>query len=462
MKILIIKLGAKGDVLRTLSLLPAIKNKFPDSEIHWVTKTASLELLKDIPYINKLYSLPFSTDEHFNVLYNFDIEKEATDIAENTKADKKYGFYLDQEYPAAFNLGASYYLETIFDDFLKKENKKTYQQMMFDVADLKYNGEHCPIFLDERDKEYAKEFIRQNNLNKNNLIGIHVGSSKRWPSRSWPTDMVEDFIEKIKNKDYDVVLFAGPDEKDKQERIIQNLALKGIRVLGNDPQNTDKQFASLIDSCRTIVCSDSYSQHVSLALKKPTITLFFCTSPNEIEGYGFLKKIISPMLYDFFPEKMDKYSEELMKSIPVERVVNSLEEIRSVGERRVVNAIIKHPTEERFLVIKRKKTEEIHPGKWAFPGGLVEKGESFEKALEREIKEEVGLTLNKIIKKISCFSYVDFKGQETKGECYFVEVIEDKVKINQEVESFKWAGLEELNKLDCIEGLDEEAIKTFL
>ena len=63
--------------------------------------------------------------------------------------------------------------------------------------------------------------------------------------------------------------------------------------------------------------------HVSLGLKKPTIALFFCTPPWEIEDYGIGKKITSSMLMNFFPEKMDQYDEELVKSISVKEVLEN-------------------------------------------------------------------------------------------------------------------------------------------
>ena len=81
------------------------------------------------------------------------------------------------------------------------------------------------------------------------------------------------------------------------------------------------EFAALVNICKIMICSDSFSIHVSLALRKPTIGLFFCTSPNEIEDYGFLRNLISPQLYEFFPEKMDEYDEELTRSITVNNVL---------------------------------------------------------------------------------------------------------------------------------------------
>ena len=125
MKILIIKLGAKGDVVRTLPILIALKKKYPDSEITWITKKESEDIVKSSPYIKEVYFTPINLKEKFDILYNLDIEEEATQIAKQTEAGKKYGFCSEGGYPASFNSSSEYYLNTLFDDELKKSNKKT-------------------------------------------------------------------------------------------------------------------------------------------------------------------------------------------------------------------------------------------------------------------------------------------------------------------------------------------------
>ena len=47
-KILIIKLDATGDVLRTTSILPALKREYPKSHITWLTKKTQRNYLTTI------------------------------------------------------------------------------------------------------------------------------------------------------------------------------------------------------------------------------------------------------------------------------------------------------------------------------------------------------------------------------------------------------------------------------
>lgn len=453
MEILIIKLGAKGDVVRTLPLLLAIKEKYPDSEITWITKSSSTEILKTSPHINKVLAIPAQINEKFDILYNFDIEEEATRLAKEIKADKKYGFFSEEGYPIAFNSSAEYYLDTLFDDELKKSNTKIYQQMMFDVAELPYNKQHHPIYLTEEDKKYAGDFLEQNNINIKKLIGVHIGASPRWPSKVWAKENLKEFIIKSDKKGYEILFLGGPDEVEYHEKISNELRVQGVKVYRNNPLNSDRQFAALIGLCNCIISGDSLALHVSLAMKKKTIGLFFCTSPHEVEDYGLLEKIVAPKLYDFFPEKSDQYSEELTKSITAKEVLEKLE------NKKVVNAIIKHPQNNKFLVIKR--VDGLHSGKWAFPGGFMEFNETEEQVLKREIKEETNLDFERIIKKISEYSYLRGDNSETNGKCYLVETSNFDVKINNEIQDFKWVSLEEFEELDHIKGLDEELLIAF-
>jgi 8-oxo-dGTP diphosphatase len=47
----------------------------------------------------------------------------------------------------------------------------------------------------------------------------------------------------------------------------------------------------------------------------------------------------------------------------------------------------------RVLVLRRSAASKNHAGRWDFPGGKTDPGETFEEALRREVREETGLVI---------------------------------------------------------------------
>lgn len=328
MKICLIKLGADGDVLRTLPLAKALHDEFEGAEITWITRGDVATLLEGLPYIQKIVQLTDVVQieqEEFDSLYNFDTETEALELAGKIKAKKKYGFYSEGGYPAAYNAGSEYYLNTMFDDELKKSNKKTYQEMMFEIAELPFRKERCALVLTGEDKGYAEKFIETNKLQGKKIIGIHMGAGTRWPSKAWHPQQVQEFIVLVKQRGWEVLLFGGPNEVEKHEQLAEELKKKGIEVYHNNPRNTKRDFAALVSVCAAFICGDSFSLHVALGLGVKTVALFFITSPAEVETYDLGKKLIAPKLYEFFPEQSDQYHEALVKSISAEDVMRAVE-----------------------------------------------------------------------------------------------------------------------------------------
>ncbi len=61
------------------------------------------------------------------------------------------------------------------------------------------------------------------------------------------------------------------------------------------------------------------------------------------------------------------------------------------GNRIIVHTLIK--VEDKYLVTKRSKIENVYPEYWDIPGGMVELGELPREALKRETLEEVSLKI---------------------------------------------------------------------
>lgn len=79
----------------------------------------------------------------------------------------------------------------------------------------------------------------------------------------------------------------------------------------------------------------------------------------------------------------------------------------------IAAAIIKNVSGD-ILIAKRPVHHAIAGGLWEFPGGKLEAGESPEKCLIREIREELGIEIKIIQKPFGTYSYVYKNGTDGK------------------------------------------------
>ena len=88
-----------------------------------------------------------------------------------------------------------------------------------------------------------------------------------------------------------------------------------------------------------------------------------------------------------------------------------------------------------------------YKGKWEFPGGKREEGESGEEALYREIREELDSKVK--IEKLICTTDYDYPTFHLTMDVYLSTLIEGKLTL-LEHEDAKWVSLDSIDDLDWL------------
>jgi len=335
-KILIIKLDAVGDVLRTTCILPGLKEKFPEAHITWITRKNAREIFYNNPYVDRVLEIEnqetnyFLQVEKFDLALNLDSSTISSAICSSVISKEKLGFGLDEK-GKVFPINPEaeeWFLMGAFDD-LKKKNTQTYQSIILNIAKLKTENYPIILYLNEKEKKFAEKFLTNHKIDRTKkIIGLNTGAGPRWKFKSWTLEGFEKLIYLLlKNTDYYIFLYGGPFEKERNEYLSK---IDNKRVVDTGTNNSLREFFALMDLCDLLVTGDTLAMHTATALGKKIIALFGPTSANEIETYGLITKIQSD-LDCLVCYKMDcDFDPNCMNSIKAETIYNKILELIKV------------------------------------------------------------------------------------------------------------------------------------
>lgn len=327
-RLLVIKLGARGDVLRTTPLVEGLKRRWPNAHVTWLTSPASLELLDGLPGLDR--SLPLSLESvlelearRFEGLFCLDKEPWALGLAGRIQARRKFGWGMAADgtgTPACLNPEAAYSLALGVSDELKfRQNQKTYLEIIFSAAGLNYAGERYAFSLREADRSQQRAFFAKHRITpRTPCLGLYLGCGPAFQHKRWTESGFARLAERAHREwKARVVLMAGPEEQEIAERVRRFCRAP---VLNTGGRHSLREFAAFVEACRLLVTGDTLALHLALALKRRVVALFGPTCSQEIDLFQLGEKVISPI--DCAPcyRRTCEQKPHCMESLTVDRV----------------------------------------------------------------------------------------------------------------------------------------------
>ena len=281
-KILIIKLGAIGDVIRTTPLLEAIKSTYPKAKIFWLTHTPTVvpDSVDEVLKFNQ-EGITYLESVNFDIIYNLDKDKEACSLTNKLNSKTKKGYVLKDGVPFPADKAAEQKFFTgLFDD-VNQTNTKNYLEEIFEICGYKFSGQKYILSSFE-------EFSDSWNLDKSKkIIGLNTGCGGRWTSRLWADESWTNLATALIKRNYEVVFLGGSQEDDKNKMFSDKT---GGKYLGHFQL---EKFINLVNQCDLVVTGVTMAMHITLGLDKKIVLLNNIFNPHEFELFG-LGEIVQP------------------------------------------------------------------------------------------------------------------------------------------------------------------------
>jgi heptosyltransferase-2 len=323
-RILIIKLGAIGDVIRTTPLLRKLKEVYPSSEIWWLTHTPEIlpSAMIDRPLPFNLRSLLAVETTPFDLAYNLEKDSEACALLESVQAREKRGFGLTPfgECGPLHSEAEYRWLIGLFDD-LNRKNQKTYQEQIFTICGFEFRGEKYCL-----ENNLTSTFVSAVDHSRR-VIGICTGAGSRWQYKKWQKEGFVELIRLLKSRvpDVEIVLLGGPDE-DETNRDLQSRFPGEVKYFGT---MSLPEYIALLDLCTVIVAGDSLPLHIAIGLEKKVVAYFGPTPYSEIELYGQGRIVHADLpCLGCFKQQCD-FTTNCMNSITPEQMFQAIQELIS-------------------------------------------------------------------------------------------------------------------------------------
>jgi heptosyltransferase-2 len=297
--LLIVKLGAMGDVLRTTICLAGLKEQFPSSHVTWVTRAASAPLLDGNALIDRVLTIDTNYLEHllteeFELTIVPEADPLAVAIGALARSHVRRGYASDGRGGVTpLGAAAEAWWQLGLDDGLKRACRRTFGEWLYAICELEppIGPPTYPLSLAARTAGRAR--LRTLAPDAARWVCFNTGGGTRWEQKRWNARHYVEFARMLNSRRPEscIVLAGGPAEAEFNRELIA--AWPGFVDAGTG--NSIEEFAAIIAACDWMLTSDSLGYHLASALGTPALGLVGPTAPWELDQFGRNTVVHAPL-----------------------------------------------------------------------------------------------------------------------------------------------------------------------
>ncbi len=324
-----------GAVLRSTCLLPALKRKYPQSHITWVTMPSTKALLINNPLIDRL--ILYSSEEvatlqylEFDLLYAVDKSLAAGALAETCKASKKFGFGLTPTgVIKPLNPEADYQYELGLNNDMKFfQNQKPETQQITESMSLTWQRDPYILELTPSEKEEVESRRKALIGNTQGIIGYNTGCSVLFPYKKLEVPDAINLVSawRAKFPNHCVALLGGKEDQQRQNEI-KSAFLDDDGVINTPTDQGLRSGVQWIAAADLVFSGCSLGMHIAIALKKPVIAWFGVSCAQEVDLYDNGIKILAKVACSPCWQKSCDKPLKCFRQVSVEEVMDATEKL---------------------------------------------------------------------------------------------------------------------------------------
>ncbi len=343
-RVLLVKLDAMGDVLRTTCILEPLARALASEaggaapHLTWLTRPESLPLLRGNPYVQR--AVPYGHEgllhalgEPFDLVICLDAARDAARLASlalaaSAAAGRKpraAGFLLQGAAVAPADERAHAWWQMGLWDDLKAANTRTYQHLMMECLGLSGPPGDYVLRLEPGELAEGRLALETAGLASGEpFLALNAGGGGRWEFKRWTAPHIVRFVHLARERlGLRTALFGGEAEVPFIRELL-GACPAGTFFPGVHPV---RRFAAMLAAASALVTGDTLAMHLALATGCPSAILFGPTSKAEIETYGRGVKLAPEMdcLCCYLPRcERQPYCQELLEP---ERVLDAVKAV---------------------------------------------------------------------------------------------------------------------------------------